>query len=149
MTADADSEIDETEREVLWPDGRRCERRCCRFRCGNAEYLVQIIGHGAVPSLVHDGTEGEPDERDDGGIGFEHSFDVPLLVQFGEPSVDRLSTLSSIVKDVVFSLPTNAPAPFRCRCCPAECMPARASTSAKRTPAQRAVQLRLFSTAPL
>lgn len=38
---------DETGREVLWPDGRRCERRCCRFRCGNAEYLIEIIGHGA------------------------------------------------------------------------------------------------------
>lgn len=38
----------ETAREVLWPAGRRFERRCCRFRCGNAEYVVEIIGRGVT-----------------------------------------------------------------------------------------------------
>jgi hypothetical protein len=38
---------DEAVREVLWTSGRRSERRCCRFRCGHAEYLLEIIGEGA------------------------------------------------------------------------------------------------------
>jgi hypothetical protein len=40
---------DETAREVLWPNGRRVERRCCRFRCGRAIYVLEIIGEGAKP----------------------------------------------------------------------------------------------------
>jgi hypothetical protein len=38
---------DETAREVLWPSGQRLERRCCRFHCGKAEYVLEIIGQGA------------------------------------------------------------------------------------------------------
>ena len=38
---------EETAREVLWPGGRRVERRCCRFRCGHAVYMLEIIGEGA------------------------------------------------------------------------------------------------------
>ena len=38
---------DETAREVLWPNGRRVERRCCRFRCGHAVYVLEIMGEGA------------------------------------------------------------------------------------------------------
>lgn len=39
---------DETPREVLWPSGRRLERRCCRFRCGNAEYVLEILTQEAT-----------------------------------------------------------------------------------------------------
>jgi hypothetical protein len=38
---------EETAREVLWPRGRRVERRCCRFRCGHGVYVLEIIGEGA------------------------------------------------------------------------------------------------------
>jgi hypothetical protein len=41
---------EESGREVWWPRGRRFERRCCRFRCGNEEYMVEVIGTGAESS---------------------------------------------------------------------------------------------------
>lgn len=37
---------EETAQEVLTAGGQRLERRCCRFRCGDAEYLLEIIGEG-------------------------------------------------------------------------------------------------------
>ena len=43
---------EETAREVLWPSGRRVERRCCRFRCGQAVYVLEIIGEGAESSVA-------------------------------------------------------------------------------------------------
>jgi hypothetical protein len=33
--------------ESLTSGGHPLERRCCRFRCGHAEYLLEIIGKGA------------------------------------------------------------------------------------------------------
>ncbi|WP_447980165.1 hypothetical protein [Candidatus Nitrospira bockiana] len=35
---------EETAHDVLLSSGRHLERRCCRFRCGHAEYFLEIIG---------------------------------------------------------------------------------------------------------
>jgi hypothetical protein len=38
---------EETTQEVLTNGERPLERRCCRFRCGEMEYVLEIIGQGS------------------------------------------------------------------------------------------------------
>jgi hypothetical protein len=52
---------EETGREVLWPSGRRVEHRCCRFRCGHAVYVLEIIGEGAESGIA-----AKPEQDGDG-----------------------------------------------------------------------------------
>ena len=41
--------------EVFIFEGRRYERRCCPIRYGNAEYLLEVIGHRGEPPVGDSG----------------------------------------------------------------------------------------------
>jgi hypothetical protein len=43
---------EETAQEILTNGDRQLDRRCCRFRCGNIEYVLEIIGDGAEPLVA-------------------------------------------------------------------------------------------------